>query len=142
VKTGVPLFLRDLNKESEFQAKADIREMWMFAAKLLARDGEMYSMLSKRLTEQKTTFVYFIDAKSGEQPFRALRDKLLSEGHQAKDITARLKCILTPSTCCIFHFAICNPSDDFEKMFGRAVSYRRCADRIRWDGLATSENCV
>jgi transcriptional regulator with XRE-family HTH domain len=124
VLTGIPVFLRDLKKESDFQSKADIREMWIITGKPLALDGEMYKMLSERLAFRKTIFVYFIDSSAGEAPFRALWSKLRAEKrHRNRDITTGLKCVLTPVSLCLYHFGICNPSEDFGAMFGRSIIY-------------------
>ncbi len=124
VLSGIPIFLRDLKKEVVFQIEADIQEMWVVASRPLALEGEMYTMLSDRLAGGKTSFLYFLDAANGETPFRALWGKLAAEPrHRPKDLRARLKCILTPSLFCLHHFAICNPSDDFGKMFGRFIIY-------------------
>ncbi len=124
VISGVPMFLRDLKKETVFQTKADIREMWIVTSKPLALDGEMYHMLSERLYARKTSFVYFIDSTTGQSTFQALWRKLLSETrHRSRDLCPNLKCVMTPASFCLYHFGICNPSDDFGTMFGRSIIY-------------------
>lgn len=124
VLSGIPLFLRDLKKEAQFQGAADIREMWLVTGKPLALAGEMYTMLSDRLSSQRTTFVYFIDSTAGEEPFQALWAKLLTERrHRPKDIGNRLKCVLTPGSFSLYHFAICNPGSEVDNVFGRSILY-------------------
>jgi transcriptional regulator with XRE-family HTH domain len=124
VLAGIPMFLRTLTKESQFQLEAAISEMWIVTERPLAFDGEMRQLLKKRLIQDKTAFVYFIDFSIGEAPFRALWDGLCKESpRQRKAITERLRCVLTPPAFCLQHFAICNPGSKTEDMFGRAILY-------------------
>jgi len=121
---GVPIFLRKLEKESEFQRDADISEMWIVANKPIALDGKMYEMLRKRLSQDKTKFVYFIGGRSGEESFRALWDHLCSDIPRLKTvIREKLQCVLAPASLCLYHFGICNPGQQ-SRMFGRAIMYQ------------------
>jgi transcriptional regulator with XRE-family HTH domain len=128
VITGTPVFLRDLESESIFQAEANIDEMWIVTARPLALAGEMNRMLRDRIKDTETRFVYFIDSGGGESAFRALWDvlsndtKMQEAGKTRDDILSRLTCVLSPSTLCLQHFAICNPGK-FNRTFGRIIVY-------------------
>lgn len=124
VLTGIPVFLRTLLKESQLQREADISEMWIVTSRPLALDGEMYTMLSDRIHDKRTRFVYFVDSGATESPFQALWRKLCSERrHKRSEITERLRCVLVPSSISLSHFAICNPGRTEGDMFGRYVFY-------------------
>jgi transcriptional regulator with XRE-family HTH domain len=121
---GTPLFLRDLARESKFQISANIREMWVVTRKPLASSGEMFNVLRERLSACETKFIYFIDASAGEAPIHALWSKLRAEPAQREmSISSNLKFVLTPGSFCLYHFAICNPGEGFEEMFGRSIVY-------------------
>lgn len=128
VFSGTPVFLRDLESESRVQADAQIDEMWIVTARPLALAGDMNRMLRDRIAGTKTTFVYFIDSSGGESAFRALWDVLsndsvlLEAGITREVILQRLTCVLSPSTLCLQHFAICNPGQ-FNREFGRIIVY-------------------
>jgi transcriptional regulator with XRE-family HTH domain len=124
VIAGIPVFMRSLTNESEFQSKAPIGEMWIVTNRPLALEGEMYGMLKERIAKGKTSFVYFMDSTAGESPFQALWRNLASESrHLRRVATERLKCVLTPTSLCFQHFAICNPGGELGVMFGRLILY-------------------
>ncbi|HTU47438.1 MAG TPA: helix-turn-helix transcriptional regulator [Bryobacteraceae bacterium] len=124
VKTGTPMFLRNLDKEAKFQTQANIAAMWIVTDRPLAVREPMKSVLRDRLRNESTEFVYFLDSSLGERPFQDLWSLLASELPATKETVAkRLKCVLTPASFCLYHFAICNPGDDREAMFGRAIFY-------------------
>jgi transcriptional regulator with XRE-family HTH domain len=126
VLTGIPLFLRNLTRESVFQREASMTEMWIVTDRPLALGGEMRAMLKKRIFSDKTVFVYFLDSTIGEAPFQTLWSGLCMESPaHRKSITERLQCVLTPASLCLHHYGICNPGAKSEDMFGRSVFYSR-----------------
>jgi hypothetical protein len=124
VLTGIPMFLRTLNKEAAFQREVDMSEMWIVTDRPLALAGEMRDVLKKRLLVDKITFVYFLDVAVGEAPFQSLWSGLAAECPECGEaITERLQCVLTPSSLCLNHFGICNPGAKDGDMFGRSIFY-------------------
>jgi len=124
VLTGIPLFLRNVGKESVFQRELEMSEMWIVTDRPLALDGEMRGMLKKRLLSDKTVFVYFLDSTVGEGTFQAFWSGLCRESPRHRHtITERLKCVLTPPGLCLHHYGIGNPGAKREDMFGRSVIY-------------------
>jgi transcriptional regulator with XRE-family HTH domain len=123
VLTGIPVFLRRLEREAEFQRIGSISETWIVTSRPLAIDGEMYQVLKRRLENEQTKFIYFLDTTAGESPFRALWSRLIAENPKLKDVVPeRLRCVLTPTSFCLYHYAICNPGQ-VARMFGRLVVY-------------------
>jgi hypothetical protein len=123
VLLGTPIFVRDVHREAETQIKASISEMWIVASRPLATDGAMYDVLKRRLIEEDTSFVYFIDSTVGESPFENLWRRLNSEVPEcAERFPDKLKCVLVPASLCLWHFAICNPGK-LARMFGRMIVY-------------------
>lgn len=121
---GVPMFMRRLEKESDFQRAADISNMWVVASKPLAATGKMYEALHKRLLRDETEFVYFIGGGAAEESFQVLWSRLCSDSPRLKAvIPKRLQCVLAPASLCLYHFAICNPGQQ-SRMFGRAVMHQ------------------
>jgi transcriptional regulator with XRE-family HTH domain len=123
VLEGTPIFLRSLSREAEFQIQARISEMWIVTSRPLARSGDMYDSLKTRLLNEDTKFVYFLNNSSGEVPFQAMWSRLCAEAPVLeKSLPDRLRCVLSPPSLCLFHFAICNPGDH-SAMFGRMIMY-------------------
>lgn len=123
VLTGTPVFLRDVHREAEAQTKASISEMWIVTSRPLALGGELYGLLRRRLLEEGTNYVYFIDSAVGESPFKSLWDRLNSDVPQLRDILPeKLKCVLVPASLCLYHYGICNPGQ-LARMFGRLIIY-------------------
>lgn len=123
ILTGTPIFLRKLHREAAFQRTAAVSETWIVTNRPLALDGEMYDVLKQRLTNEQTNFIYFLDNTAGEMPFRALWSRLAADDPALKGfIPKKLRCVLTPTSFCLSHYAICNPGQP-AGMFGRLVVY-------------------
>ena len=123
VLAGTPVFLRSLQREAEFQRNASLSEIWIVTSRPLAIEGEMYEVLKERLENEQTKFIYFLDTTAGESPFRALWSRLIADRPKLKDtVPEKLRCVLTPTSFCLYHYAICNPGQ-LARMFGRLVVY-------------------
>lgn len=121
---GIPMFLRKMDSERKFQKTADISEMWIVTHKPLALEGDSYEMLKKRLTRDRTKFVYFVGGSAGEESFQALWSRLRSESPKLRSlIPEKLQCVLSPPSFGLYHFGICNPGQQ-SRMFGRGIMYQ------------------
>src|SRR5208282_1869512 len=76
VITGIPLFLRNMEVESQFQERLDIEEVWIVTRRPLALGEPILSMLRSKLLNTEATYVYFVDSRTGEHDFRMLWGRL------------------------------------------------------------------
>lgn len=135
VITGIPLFLRNMQVESQFQERLDIEEAWIVTRRPLALDEPVLSMLRSKLLNTEATYVYFVDARTGEHDFRTLWDRLDLESEtswleKCKTRTAagkpeQLRVVLSPPTLCASTHTISlfNPRSTTKARFGRAAYY-------------------
>jgi transcriptional regulator with XRE-family HTH domain len=132
---GVPLFLRNMKLESDFQDKLDIEETWIVTRRPLALDEPILSMLKNKLLNTNAAFAYFVDARTGGHDFVTLWDRLDLESdptwnEKRKRRTKEGKpeqftCVLSPPTLCAstHTIALFNPRSVTRPRFGRAAYY-------------------
>jgi hypothetical protein len=83
-----------------------------------------YELMRDRLVKEKIRFTYFIDSEAAKSEFLELYGKLLGDpaldSSAKKRLSARLRCIVVPTTLTIFGFVLFNPNV-VGRMFGRSV---------------------
>jgi transcriptional regulator with XRE-family HTH domain len=132
---GVPLFLRNMQLESDFQKKLDIEESWIITRRPLALDEPVLSMLKSNILNTDAAYVYFVDARSGRQDFITLWDRLdlasdarwkeKREGRTKDGKPEQLAFVLSPPTLCAstHTIALFNPRSATRPRFGRTAYY-------------------
>jgi transcriptional regulator with XRE-family HTH domain len=133
--TGVPLFLRNMKLEYEFQGSLDIEEAWVVTRRPLALEEPVFSMLKNKLLNTDANYVYFVDERFGKHDFETLWNRLGLESDdrwkkkKAKRVAAgdpeQLTFVLSPPTLCAatHTLALFNPRSATRPRFGRAVYY-------------------
>jgi transcriptional regulator with XRE-family HTH domain len=132
---GVPLFLRNTQLEFQFQGKLDIEEAWIVTRRPMALDEPVLSMLKSKLLHTDANYVYFVDARTGEDDFKTLWNRLYLEGNPhwlgkkkqraAAGTREQLTFVLSPPTLCasIHTVSLFNPRSTTKPRFGRAAYY-------------------
>lgn len=132
---GVPLFLRNMRLEFEFQKGLDIEESWVVTRRPLALDEPALSMLKEKLLNTDANYVYFVDARSGRYDFATLWHRLELDKNVrwqekrkhrfAEGKPDQLACVLSPPTLCAptHTIALFNPRSTTKPRFGRAAYY-------------------
>jgi len=130
---GVPLFLRNMQLESNFQLTVDFEEAWIIAARPLALNEPVLNMLKRKLLETNATYTYFVDARFGENDFATLWSRLdlasdpiwKEKRRNKKKGREPLAFVLSPPALCAstHSLALFNPRSETRSRFGRAVYY-------------------
>jgi hypothetical protein len=124
VLRGVALFIRPAGDDSALLEAAGVEEVWVVTKTPLTIKAGYYEQMRDRLVKQKIRFTYFIDSEKGKSQFLELYRKLQEDpsldSPAKKRLSARLRCIVVPSTLTIFGFVLFNPNV-VGRMFGRIV---------------------
>ncbi len=132
---GVPLFLRNMQLEFQFQSKIDIEEAWVVTRRPMALEEPAFTMLKSKLLDTDANYVYFVDARTGEYDFKTLWNRLslasdprwMEKRMQrlALNRPEQLTFVLSPPTLCASNHtvALFNPRSDTKPRFGRTAYY-------------------